>query len=78
MTVVSWMKKKRIEEGGEESTRLSELKKVGGCQQKASHLRIKLHPVSNRFKYHFMIPDSCERVCMHEYIYIVKVYIISL
>ena len=28
--------------------------KVGGCQQKASHLRIKLHPVSNRFKYNFM------------------------
>ena len=36
----------------------SELKKVGGCQQKASHLRIKLHPVSNRFKYHFMICSS--------------------
>ena len=29
--------------------------KVGGCQQKASHLGIKLHPVSNRFKYHFHV-----------------------
>ena len=28
---------------------------VGGCQLKASHLRIKLHPLSNRLKYHFMM-----------------------
>ena len=44
-TIVTWPK--------------SELMKVGGCQQKASHLRIELHPITNRFKYHFHDEYMC-------------------
>ena len=39
--------------------------KVGGCQQKASHLRIKLHPVSNRYKYHFMTERKNSHIGIH-------------